>query len=580
LYLRETITMTEALSRGEWFGNYGVGVHGFLFKLPVAIVFLFTGPSVFIASISHVLLATLGCYLLYRISKVHLKMQTIPATSVVLLYIGAHQFLTTYATYLREMPAVLVILLLIDAILSKRNVWLIGILLLLLIEAKEHVFFSIAVGYGLWLIYDQYLKSKSFFKLDFYTNFIYRSFASFFPIVVYLILMFATSIIPMNMFNAYIFQLTTWGTLQVTVEHATENTQGEEGKEIARIPQTITDENNPYARFNPAIELVNDIVSYVGKIFYPRTFGFLSTPLIITIPAFIMSLYSFRKWQKEKKREWLILCFLYWGYLLTYMLHRGHGRYLFPISPVAMIFFVLFLTSQLKKNVIQNILLDIAVAISISVFFESNYVLPKIGLHIVMFSTLAGYFYLRYRHKVSTDLLLPPFAIIFTACTAVVGLAYMMSVDNRGYIIRSLYWGYSYEAPQIVSLVDDDTPIWINNIDWAVLPFFYRKDDGIDPLWYWKLYPWIPKNDLAEYADIKRTFSANWETEEDFKELVIQSDIEKLILVNSTLKDYPFDNEYNPQKIESFEWTMLETTRRMQNKKVYIFDVREDKLYQ
>jgi len=69
LYLFETSIMTEALSRGEWFGDYAVGTHGFLFKLPVALVFLLTGQSLAVATVWNVLLACFSLFLFYKVLK-------------------------------------------------------------------------------------------------------------------------------------------------------------------------------------------------------------------------------------------------------------------------------------------------------------------------------------------------------------------------------------------------------------------------------------------------------------------------------------------------------------------------------
>lgn len=57
LYFNETWLMSQLLQEGKWIGNYAVGLHGFLFKLPMALIFLITGPSVEIVTIFNILLA-------------------------------------------------------------------------------------------------------------------------------------------------------------------------------------------------------------------------------------------------------------------------------------------------------------------------------------------------------------------------------------------------------------------------------------------------------------------------------------------------------------------------------------------
>jgi hypothetical protein len=578
LYLRETVVMSESIRNGEWFGNYGVGVHGFLFKLPVALIFLLTGPSVFVATLFHVLLASISCYLVYRISKYHIGMTGFWPVATMILFASGHQFLTTFATYFREAPVVFMVLVLIDATLSKKNYWIIGIILMILLDAKEHVFFSIVPGYGLWMIYDQFFVKKEkrqIISFSFIRETFTRFTAVFLPSAVFLILMFTTALIPINMFNAYILQLTSWGELQVSVETATENTQGETGKQITRIskPNVALDESSPLQFLNPVIDVTNATLSYVGKIFYPRTFGLLSTPLIFTVPAVIMSIYMFRKWRKSNKNVLLLLPFLLWMYILTYMLHRGHGRYLFPISPVIMIFFVTFLSEKLKVKTSQSIFLDVVICVIISLFFESNFIGPKIALHAMMLTALGLYLYIKYVKKSLIPIASIIAVVVFSLATASVGLAYMMSVQQRGQIIKPLIWGYSMEADNVVSLVDNSDVIWINNIDWSVLPHFYRQDVGTEPEWYWRLKSFVPKKHMLGQLEKKKTFSENWETEEELQMMVKQNNIERLIFVESEFNDFEFMNEYDINTIRQYDWLSFVSSHNMQNKTAYLFDV-------
>ena len=87
LYLWETSIMTEALSRSEWIGDYAVGTHGFVFKLPVALVFLLTGPSLEIATVWNILLACVSLYLFYKILKEYFKNKLIMRIMIQLMLI-------------------------------------------------------------------------------------------------------------------------------------------------------------------------------------------------------------------------------------------------------------------------------------------------------------------------------------------------------------------------------------------------------------------------------------------------------------------------------------------------------------
>src|SRR3989304_6258119 len=65
-YLKETLLMSELLKKGEWIGNYGVGLHGFLFKLPVALIFILTGPSVLAATLFNFFLSMRMLFFIYK----------------------------------------------------------------------------------------------------------------------------------------------------------------------------------------------------------------------------------------------------------------------------------------------------------------------------------------------------------------------------------------------------------------------------------------------------------------------------------------------------------------------------------
>ena len=54
IYLGNSVEIANIIQRGEWIGNYGIGLHGFLNKLLLGIVFIFTGPSVFIATLLNI----------------------------------------------------------------------------------------------------------------------------------------------------------------------------------------------------------------------------------------------------------------------------------------------------------------------------------------------------------------------------------------------------------------------------------------------------------------------------------------------------------------------------------------------
>lgn len=220
LYLHETMMMAEILKKGEWIGNYGVGVHGFLFKLPVALIYLITGPSIFVATLSNIVLAILSGWIFYKILAQNLNSK-FWANIGLLIFITNFGFINWSLTFHREIPVVFTVLLFIKCLLDKKNKFILGFILLLILDAKEYIFFIITPPYILYLIIQNLnfkYKLFSFLKntiVDFLKSFI-------FPLI-YLLLMFFTSIIPLNMVNATFLGLNTSG-FSYQLRHTTPKT--------------------------------------------------------------------------------------------------------------------------------------------------------------------------------------------------------------------------------------------------------------------------------------------------------------------------------------------------------------------
>ena len=64
-YLTDALEIADTLKNGEWIGNKSVGFHGFLFKIPAALLLLITGPSIFFPTFTNILFALLAIYLSY-----------------------------------------------------------------------------------------------------------------------------------------------------------------------------------------------------------------------------------------------------------------------------------------------------------------------------------------------------------------------------------------------------------------------------------------------------------------------------------------------------------------------------------
>ena len=125
LYLLETLLMSKLISNGEWIGNYGVGVHGFLFKLPVALLFLVTGPSIFVATVFNIFLWVGAGWLFYKSLCRFFENRWWALAGLFLFFASLDPRLAP--TFLREHALILCTVLLIGAVLDRRKGWLIGL---------------------------------------------------------------------------------------------------------------------------------------------------------------------------------------------------------------------------------------------------------------------------------------------------------------------------------------------------------------------------------------------------------------------------------------------------------------------
>ena len=205
LYIHEARIIYDCLSNYQWFGNEAVGMHGFLFKLPLSILYFITGPSYLVAQFYNIFLSLISIVLLYRISQYIFK-EKLWASLSVLLFFSSYQFMKVFATFTREVPSLLALFLLFYFIFKKKNPWVYGIAYLLVFDAKEYVAIILALPLFIWIIVDSIKFHRDIFTKKLF-NITYRIFAIFFPVLIYLCLMLFTSVIPYNSYTSKILML-------------------------------------------------------------------------------------------------------------------------------------------------------------------------------------------------------------------------------------------------------------------------------------------------------------------------------------------------------------------------------------
>ncbi|HRI05642.1 MAG TPA: hypothetical protein PLV59_01720 [Candidatus Dojkabacteria bacterium] len=582
LYLRETMVMAEVLKDGQWFGNHGVGVHGFIFKLPVALIFMITGPNVLIATLFTLILSLLSAIFFFKILREHFKLNGW-ALAGLLLFIMGFEFVRTTPTYLRDIPALFTVILFIYYFFKKKNNWILGLILLLMMDAKEHVFYMIGSGYALWIVLDG-IKS--------YDNWLHRiqyivveGFKAFFPVLVYQILMFTTGIIPINMFNASILGLietgAQWAKKNFSVNVATSNLVADEAsREIfqistASIKERLSASPTPqlviWGPIETILEWVNVGLRYLGKISYPRSFSFISIPKIVIAPALTTSVIFFFKWIKtwDRNRLKVMLVMIFWSYLFIYVFRSSHGRYLLSITPVVIIFFIIFLRNVLyNTKVARGILIATSLYILLGLYFELTFVWHKALINVVLVSLLALTMYLHTWKSKLVQLSSLIFVVALGIATTGTSLVFSWQLGQLSEYNR---WGANHQVEKVVEAFPPEDTIFLNQIGWDQLPSVYRYDMGIQPEWKWQLKEELPKNRMLVVPPKSNTHVGYLPSISSLYTFVVENDIDRVGIVKSELPDYPFLMQEHIPTLQTKSWAVLEKTVKIKNAQLYIF---------
>ena len=211
--------------------------------------------------------------------------------------------------------------------------------------------------------------------------------------------MFTTSIIPLNMFIVVILGIvegdTSWIAKSFSFSSGTANLITVSTKEIFKISHSLS----PIIQCNDKLSITNNIrlviscniikffditLGYVGKILYPRSFSFISIPKIIVMPALIVAFNKFKLWWAEKDKRYLFPLILLFN-VLVYIFRASHGRYLLCVSPLFMLFFILFLEEGIfDSKLSKKILITTTLFVLLGLLFESTFLMPKIILETLL----------------------------------------------------------------------------------------------------------------------------------------------------------------------------------------------------
>lgn len=574
LYLYESTIITHSIKKLEWFGHYGVGIHGFLFKIPVALIFLLTGPSLTIATIYNIILACITLYIFYLILK-KIFLNTVYPLLGSLLFFCSFQFILNYPTYMREIPVVLSLLLFIYAILQKKSYWILGLLLLLIMDAKELVFFMVTPGIIVAILINEWkgLNIRGILRqISIY-------FKLFLPTLTYLLLMLFTSIIPLNTVIFTVIPGITEGGVEYQLKHfeekaATQSIVKLQNPEAAVIQDFVKTEPSKeidvkkFSISEKISKIRQKLVGYFGKLLYPRTFSFLSIPKIIFFPAIFTSFILFRKFCKKKSNIGVILSLTLWSFTLVYILRQSFDRYLFPITPVLLIFFLMYLKEVVKSRKIYISIFILSYSLSLAgILFEAEYIYVKLALNTVITLILAIYLYIPDKGKFNL--------LRFLLISIIAGITFLVSIFYyyaSGQFHRYKIFGNDYEIKKVVSNFDRTDRILINDPGWDLLIGAYRGNRAYSAEWKWVLKDWVPrKKHLRIFEDID-TFTISGDIESNFR-TVQKNNINKVAIISSNVPHTYFPYQDRVKDYMECKWLKFDRKVDLKNMTLYIFDV-------
>lgn len=578
IYFHETFLISKLITSGEWIGNYATGLHGFLFKLPPALIFTVTGPSVFVVTAYNILLAFLVAISYYITVKDILGLKSRALLSTTMLVTSLY-FLICTPTYLREMPSLLVVVFIIRGIHKKWKPWNMGVLFLLLLDAKEYLFFMFGVGYFFYIILKYFYKNKSGF-ISGLKGFVFESLLVYGPSIVYIILMFSTGLIPVNMFLASTIGLVTskfsYFSNHFSTQISTTNLATIDSDQVKEIFQIIV--NPDWSPISRGISKVINIgLRYLGKFHYPSIFSFNSIPRVIIVPSLIMSFQDivdyFKKDRKRKINGFVAYSLLILVYIIVYLLRVSKGRYLLPISLLIYIQFVRSIFYDFEKRTSILISLVTGLSVVLGFFFEVSNILPKVILEITLLllfsiSTINPCsFFEKNKHHVRY------FSLLVTAFVSLsVGFYFFVTERQVKY---SSVLGYNREIEHIAQIMPENSKIWINEIQSYDTLRTFMGQTYSDPEWKWKLATWLPKTSKFKKFGDKCIYNDNFTDIELFRSFIYDNNIGYVIYTISETEVYTYPYEQKFGIVSSQSWLTEIEIYSLQGKKVHVFQVSE-----
>ncbi len=386
------------------------------------------------------------------------------------------------------------------------------------------------------------------------------------PAALYIVLMFTTSLIPLNIYNAYILGLIHTGITDMVRSTTGGGVHGK-GTAIARLEQT------------PGVRLMGLSVflktGYLSKFFMPRVISFMSLPKIITVPALVHSLILVFKRPFLGNSNIKLIFFLTWSFFLTFYFRHSHARYLFGATPLIIILFLLFIRRigfRLRDTVIFIVT---AFIIVIGLAFEVQWPLVKVflnaGLLIVLaMIILASKLKSAYSERLKS-------AFLLTLAAAMAGAFFSANiVKDWGQIFRSLAHGYCGEIWRVVKYMGPKERIMTNldGLDWRLV-MFYRSERIETPEYAWQLASSVPKKKLLKtHPSISFKFPLN--NGPRLEAELRKNRVNRIFLFESTTPKITYPFQKDVPLVKNYRFLEMERRLNLKNKRVTIYRLKNN----
>jgi hypothetical protein len=205
-------------------------------------------------------------------------------------------------------------------------------------------------------------------------------------------------------------------------------------------------------------------------------------------------------------------------------------------------------------------------------WFESNYVLIKIFLNVILISFLLCVSYLENKKTLHLEAIKSILVVLIGVFTFSVAIS--SSILLPGQIGRYAIFGYNSEWKKISSQAMSNDRIWINTN--PHLFGFFRKNayfPNEDENEFFELKNWIPKKRLMHTRVDQNTFGFQWKTSEEFGNNIKNNNVSTIFLVYSTHDDPKFKFPYQERLSEMIKMPFLRLEKKipLKNKNLFVF---------